>query len=483
MLNQSFNSEEFQEIFDKENRKGKNIEDRFKNEFKESLSILKNIKIINSKLKSETDLEKRRILLNDKSTLQTERRKEISKTLDIVAKKIFKIKKINLQKGGIYGKQSYLLENSIENFFISKKIQNNLFSSYNIKQANRFTVLSQLINLLEDGFPKYVIRTDIESFYESIPQKMLRDKINDDYLLSTKTKGFINLTLDSYNELTTQNDLETAKGIPRGVGFSAYLAELFMRKIDNSLRQISDLYYYCRYVDDIIMIFIPKSIHVSQEYLKNYESELKQIVIKESKNFLKLNQNKTNVYNLLKGYNNISLKKPKPNFIDFLGYKIGSCKRNNKQDVIIINLSDKKIQKYKDKIRAAFTEFKIKKKTREKEAYKLLKARVEYLTHNTKLRNNKNKVFIGIYYSNPFLNSSESLLELQKYLRWYIQQSGLSIDKKNELYKFDFVENYNKKKFIFLPLKNKIYKNHNNKSQGANKGVLQYGLTEINSIW
>ena len=32
-------------------------------------------------------------------------------------------------------------------------------------------ILKQIKLLLSDGFPKIVIRTDIESFYESIPQK------------------------------------------------------------------------------------------------------------------------------------------------------------------------------------------------------------------------------------------------------------------------------------------------------------------------
>lgn len=78
---------------------------------------------------------------------------------------------INLDLGEVYGKQSYKFENNAQNFFISKKIQDNINKTYHVKQASRYAILSELINHLEDNFPKYVIRTDIKNFYESIPQK------------------------------------------------------------------------------------------------------------------------------------------------------------------------------------------------------------------------------------------------------------------------------------------------------------------------
>lgn len=45
MLNQSFSAETFQEIFDKENRKGKNVEKLFKIEFHNTLIHLKICKV------------------------------------------------------------------------------------------------------------------------------------------------------------------------------------------------------------------------------------------------------------------------------------------------------------------------------------------------------------------------------------------------------------------------------------------------------
>ncbi len=478
MYNQSFTVETFQEIFDKENRKGKNIEGKFKVDFESSLKILNELKETNRRLRVESELPKRIELYENKKNQKKERDKLIKEVLEKTAANVARIKKINLVKGGVYGKQSYQLENTIENYFLSKKVQQNLLRSYNVKQSNRYSVLSELINLLEDEFPKYVIRTDIKSFYESIPQKKLRGKINGDYLLSVKTKQFINNTLDSYNEITGQKDLDSAKGVPRGVGFSAYLSELFMRKIDNKLKKLPDVVYYARYVDDIIVLFVPKTKNVSNDYLRNYKSQLIEIVDNESSGFLKLNLKKTKEYNLLFGLREINLNIIKPKPIIFLGYKIGS--ENGK--ALKVLLSDNKIDKYKTKIRAAFDDFNSKKKHNRKEAFKLLNARLEYLTSNTKLRNNKDKVFVGIYYSNSFLNSDDSLNKLQTFLEWYIKRAGLTVKEVKKLKKPNFVLNFHSKKFVLFPIKKKLYKNCNDRTSN-NNGIVQYGLTEINSVW
>lgn len=159
--------------------------------------------------------------------------------------------------------------------------------------------MSEIINILEDKSPKYVIRTDIKGFYESIPQKKLLDKLNNDYLLSARSKKFIQQILEEYNKLTGQSDSDTAKGVPRGIGVSAYLSELFMREVDNKIRELDDLVYYARYVDDIIAIFIPQSKNIKD--FNKYKEGINKIIQDDEK--LELNSDKTNEYNLLEGIN------------------------------------------------------------------------------------------------------------------------------------------------------------------------------------
>lgn len=324
--------------------------------------------------------------------------------------------------------------------------------------------MSQLINLLEDNCPKYVIRTDIKNFYESIPQKTLLEKINNDYLLSIKTKKFINQILESYNGLTGQTDADTAIGVPRGIGISAYLSELFMRNVDNQIQELDDIIYYARYVDDIIAIFVPQSKKLDDSYLKKYLIRIKEIVEKEK---LFINEEKTKEYNLLDSLSSNNLKN---NSINYLGYEIGSAEKQ-----LVIELSERKIKKYFDRIKLSFKSFSKKKHHNRKREFKLLSARIKYLTSNTKLRNNKDKVFVGIYYSNPFLNSYKLLKKLQDELDENINQTELTDKQKQKIKAYSFIDGFKKRTFQVLPLKNKIHKNHNR--------ILQFGITEITSIW
>ncbi len=298
MLDQSFSSKSFLEIFDKENRKGINVEERFKGDFTLSLDKVSELKNLSKLIRLEKDFDRKKILYNDRKKIKKERDIILFDILDSIANNINN-HTINLVLGENHGGQSYLFENNALNFFISKKIQENINKTYNVKQSSRYAILSELINLLEDNFPKYVIRTDIKGFYESLPQKKLLDKINNDYLLSIKTKKFINQIFESYNTLTGQTNPETAKGVPRGVGISAYLSELFMRNIDNRIKELDDLVYYGRYVDDIITVFIPKSRNITPGQLANYKKRLKELIENEG---LNINDKKTNEYNLLDGY-------------------------------------------------------------------------------------------------------------------------------------------------------------------------------------
>lgn len=516
MLDQSFSSKSFQEIFDKENRKGINVEKRYKDDFADSIAKVGELKNIRKKIQQEKDFDIKKLLYAEKKKLKKERDVLVLNVLDTIADEI-NSHTINLKLGGNYGGQSYVFEKNVQNFFISKKIQDNINKTYNVKQSSRYAILSELLNLLEDNFPKYVIRTDIKSFYESIPQKKLLNKIDSDYLLSIKTKKFIHQIFSSYNGLTGQTDPDTAKGVPRGVGISAYLSELFMRSIDNKIKELDDLVYYARYVDDIVAIFIPKSKDIDSNYLKGYKKKIKEIIKLEDCH-LELNESKTQEYNLLKGISEIEILKEFyldnvfnkneiviRDHIFFLGYKIGSKRiiknktesnpngstriKKAKKDEFIIHteLSENKIDKYFKKIKLSFQHFKKKKKHNRKNAFKLLIARISYLTSNTKLRNNKDKVFVGIYYSNPFLNNDVSLQKLQTRLKWYISRAGLTTEEKRILLKYSFAEGFKRKIFQVLPLKNKKYKSHNRKRNDLNnknnEGVLQFGIAEINSIW
>ena len=444
MLDQSFSLKSFREIFDIENRKGNNIEKRFKNDFSESEKKVIELININHDIRKEKDPDKKKILYAQRKAIKKERNEIIEQKLEEISNQINQ-HRIEILKGKYHGGESYKFEDNVCNFFISKKIQENIRETYKVRQSSRYAILSQLIN----------------------------------YLLSIKTKKFINQIFESYNKLTGQTDADTAIGVPRGIGISAYLSELFMRNVDNQIQELDDLIYYARYVDDIIAIFVPQSKNVNDNYLKNYLSQIKKIVKSEE---LNLNEAKTKEYKLFDSLNYIRLNTKSPKTIQYLGYEIGSTDKK-----LVIELSERKIKKYFDRIKLSFKSFSKKKHHNRKKEFKLLSARIKYLTSNTKLRNNKDRVFVGIYYSNPFLNSDKSLEKMEKRLNWYIARAKLTNKEKQEIKAYSFIDGFKKKTFQVLPLKNKIYKNHNRKIRDIqnenNNGILQFGITEITSIW
>jgi len=510
MLDQSFSAKSFQEIFDLENRKGNNLENRFKEDFSESREILKELKQSWEDLR-EARSEELKITIKERiRELKDNRKDEIKKVFELQEEKI-KEHQINLELGGDFGGQCYKLEENLLNFFISKKIQYNINRNYKVKQASRHNILSAFVNLIEDEFPKYVIRTDIKSFYESVPQEHILEKIKNDHLLSISSIKYIQRIFHEYNRLTNQSE-ENAIGLPRGIGISAYLSELFMRDIDNQIKNLDDLVYYARYVDDIVAVFIPKTIDVEKKWLAKYYIKIKNVVTEKG---IKLNQKKTNCFDLTKNISSLILRKETfkdghmmsqeltPNDgIEFLGYQIGfltetkiksvqKIKKGKIQNTeeksnthqFSVQLSENRTDKYLKRINSAFAHFTKKKEYNRKYVFKLLEARIRYLTSNTKLKNSKSRIFVGVYYSNPFLNDDYSLQRLDTRLNWKIARSGLSQMEKDKLKRHSFKSGFQKRTFQVLPLKNKTYKNHNNKSQTKNKGVLQFGITEITSIW
>lgn len=184
-----------------------------------------------------------------------------------------------------------------------KQVQANVARSFVVKQSNRFEIISQVKVLLNDDFPKYVLRTDVDNFYENILHERLLEKINENHILSPFSRKLLRQILCKYKELSGSD-----KGIPRGVGVSANLAELYMRDIDRAIMSLGGISYYARYVDDIIIIFTPTLNDRDREYLKDVKG------IVEDKFKIKLNDSKTFTFDLRNGKQQCEL--------EYLGYKM-----------------------------------------------------------------------------------------------------------------------------------------------------------------
>lgn len=434
-MNQSFSTENFVKIFYDENRKGNYIEGEF-SIFQPLQKISKSIKKINQNFKSKfyTTHDKIQQANKSKDLLREKKFIKLGSILEEVELKICKKDySIDLTTSTVRNKTVYSISRTNpEVFFLLKQVQKNIQHSFKVKQSDRYEVVSQVINLLDNNFPKYIIRTDIKSFFESIPHEKLKEKIQKNYILSSESKKIIYSILREYKSITEDN-----KGIPRGIGISAYLSELYMRDIDNKIKEMPNLTYYARYVDDMILIFTP----CSQYDNKRYFDAIKEFVENEG---LILNLEKTKELNLFTTQN-FSL--------DFLGYKI-----DKNSTPIRINITKEKEKKYKKKILLAIEDYNSNSKYNEKNARRLLCNRLKYLTGNIRLLNAKKNILVGVYFSNILLNQLMSLSSLDSFFQALIDTklapySELSHvqakieDLKTKLKKFSFKNGYENKKF------------------------------------
>ncbi|HEU0126183.1 MAG TPA: antiviral reverse transcriptase Drt3a, partial [Flavobacterium sp.] len=297
------------------------------------------------------------------------------------------------------GKDVYSLDKSQTSFFTMKQLQYNIYRSFKVKQTNRHQIVKQVKKILQDDFEKYIVRTDIESFYESVPQSKLFEIIEGNQLLSPKSTSLIKNLIYQFNVLSGElaKPADQRKGVPRGAGVSAYLAELYMRTVDERIKQLPDIIFYGRYVDDIIAIFSPLKTTKSNYYLDSID-----IIVKEQG--LKLKKSVPPAAS--KTYEVNTFNSAPPKSLEFLGYRFDIA--NKKYSGIF--LSKNKISKYTIRLESTFDSFIRDSKYDYKKATKLLIHRLNYLTKNTHLQKPK-KGITGIYYSNSLLENDSPCLE------------------------------------------------------------------------
>lgn len=325
----------------------------------------------------------------------------------------------------------------VEYFFLSKQLQYNIHKTYGVSQGNRFQIVSQLVPLLDDKFPKVIVRADVKSFYESIPTSRLLSKINDDNLLSPSTRRFIRQVLKTYS-----NHVGSDIGIPRGIGVSAYLAELYLRVVDRELKRHPQLVYYQRYVDDIIAIYLPDINSVTPTKFLDLVEEV------FNKHELQLNKASDK-------YDEIDLSESieKDWKLTYLGYRFSAknMPKREKTTPLVVQFSNQKVNKYKRRIDLMVAAFENEATINHSAAYSRLKKRLLYMTGNTRLSGNKSHIVVGIYFSNSHLNRMEDLDGLDSYLSGKIDSSSMSLKQKTKLLKYSFSSGFKEKRFLVFP--------------------------------
>lgn len=421
MLDQMFTAENFRRIYDAENRKGADLATRYFPTLEPfTLSIRNKVQEIRDLRKSEStfkasDFEAQLLTLKSELTaLKAVKSSAIDALMDEISHRVLKPSfKIDLsQKMGPKGKAVFCIDEEPETFFVIKQIQRNIHRIYGVKQASRHDLVCQLRDMLVSKFPFELVRTDISSFYESIDRKRLLEKLERDQLLSSASKKYIKQVLDSYGLISGK-----PTGVPRGVGISAYLAELYLRPVDKTIRAIPGLVLYCRFVDDIVAVFARPPAGKSLGSFKQLINETL------SDNGLALNEEKTSEFNLAD---------TNPKKFEYLGYRFYL-----KQELFEISPSAAKVMKYRSRMNAAFADYWREKPVNSKKAFRKLVGRIKFLTGNTRLSNSKSRAATGIYFNNPLVTDLSSFKLLDGQLKRRIGElKRSSLQKKIRKLKF-----------------------------------------------
>lgn len=415
MLDQSFSARNFEIIYCLESRKGNIDIKTMPEEYCNILARAEELRKVVSVLRQKKDRTQEETLELD--TKRIELKNLIEKKKDVLYNYLETIEKQINARGFKFSlnkfvtndnKEVYMLDATSHAYlFAIKQLQYNIRHSFKVKQSNRHSILANIKTFLNSEIPVYVIRTDISSFYESIPHDQLMPMIFDNTLLSNKSKAFIKGILGEYEKIKNSS-LLPPQGVPRGVGISSYLSELYMRDIDANIASRKEVMFYARYVDDIFIILtsLPVGVSIEQYYInmtaffKSYGLSLKQPGDESGKcriiDFTKDNHTE--------------------NPMNYLGYCL-YMNRTTKKLSVKYGLSEKKKERYRKKIDRTITHFETLCKYNIKQAYRDFFDSLNMLTGNFKLFKSKNSVKVGLFYNNDLLDRKEDLKELTNYLK------------------------------------------------------------------
>lgn len=276
------------------------------------------------------------------------------------------------------GEYIYQTTNRTDTFAL-RKLSDNLSRLHDAKQASRSQIIDQVVSLLNETGPYFVIKLDIKKFYNNINCKTVIDAINRDPRPSYNTKRVL--------ELLTQTPAFTENGgLPRGLGVSATLSEIALKQFDKLITRVTGVYYYARYVDDMILF--------SYENPEKVVADIKALLPTP----LELNPEKEKIVH----HNGkvFSCSSGPPEF-DYLGYTfVGRMVEKVGTDIqprITIKIAEKKLKKMKTKVMLCLHDL-IKNKD-----VALCALRLKFLTANVAMKSSAKhgQLYSGIFFNYP----------------------------------------------------------------------------------
>lgn len=191
-----------------EEKRGKLRADFYSPEVKK-ISI--DLKSLRSQLRSSSKEERGSIQqdIQDRKDEMDERKKEElkKKALEISRGKA----QLEIESLIIKGHRAFA-SNNLDTVLVCHIVKQELKRCYRLYPANRDVIIEQIKGLLDNGMSKIVIRADIRSFFESIPQQELVNKLADDGFVSKKTLKYLKGLFYAYNDKAENKE---GMGLPR----------------------------------------------------------------------------------------------------------------------------------------------------------------------------------------------------------------------------------------------------------------------------
>lgn len=478
MLDQIFSAKNFMNVYALENRMGKIPVETMSDNFQAVVDMIKKANselqtLKNKKKEDKTDGVKDKIknLKRELKILREDKQKSLFAEMQGLSGKVnshdFHFQLVKVLIGGKIGFKIDSKDHT--QLFAMKQLQINLQKTFKVKQANRHLIMTNIKLLLKTKRPFYIIRTDVSSFFESIPQEQLKHIVMDNTLLSYKSKVFVNAILKEYEaeKVKLADDesegMKEGCGVPRGIGISSLLSEIYMRDLDSSIKKRPEVIFYVRYVDDIFMLLadLPQG-----KDIKSYYGDLENDFKKKGLVLKSLADDKCSIIDCTKR-NDTAFN------VTYLGYRLNifgkMSEPEDKKDKpkwkytdVIFSMSDNKKERIKTRIDNAFKHFDATNKHDIHQARKDLVDSLKLITGNVGLHKSKSGIKTGLYYNSDLLDDTKDLEDLNTYL--YSKTVSLhpnlyhTEDEKNtyltSLYsrirKFDFVTAWNTKKMYDL---------------------------------
>ena len=338
-----------------------------------------------------------------------------------------------LRPGPVAGtKPTYCIDPALEILFPAKQAAAAIKSAASIDAPNRNSIVRALKEALNKGYGHALYKMDVQNFFESIPHSTLIDRLARPSTIDGVSAQLARQLLSEYEAITGN---ET--GLPRGVGLSSQLAELYMSDFDLKVKMHLGVLFYARYVDDVVVVVENDQVLVAVQHVIAGELQKMGLKTKNEKTRVIKTDERGNYKN--------------SDELEYLGYRF-----LRSQDKLVTGLTKNRKGRRMKRLDLALERWVSTdpSETNPNHGHDgVLVDRVRYLAGNTKLLNSKSNVAIGLFHSNSALDEGASELEeldavLESFLEAY--DSKMTDGVRKRLENISFVKMFASKPFLRL---------------------------------